>query len=148
MSSLHELKPDSGSRRNAKRVGRGHSSGSGKTAGRGTKGQKARSGFRNRPGFEGGQMPLYMRVPKRGFSNERFRLKFAEINVEQLNRFAANTEVTPELLRQEGMVKGRPHGVKILAQGELKHPLIVKAHRFSQAAVEKIEAAGGQAEVI
>lgn len=148
MSVLHHLRPDPGSRKNKKRVGRGLSSGTGKTAGRGTKGQKSRSGAKIRPGFEGGQMPLYMRVPKRGFRNTRFRINLTEINLEQLNRFDPNTEVTPELLQEAGIIKGRFDGVKVLARGVLEHPLTVRAHKFSRAAVEKIEAVGGQAEVI
>lgn len=148
MAGLHELRPDRGSRRRPMRVGRGHASGAGKTSGRGQKGQKSRSGAKIRPGFEGGQMPLYMRVPKRGFTNARFRVTFAEINLEQLNRFPPNTEVTPELLYQQGIIKGRADGVKVLARGELEHPLTIRAHRFSRAAMEKIQAVGGRAEVI
>ncbi|HLS88364.1 MAG TPA: 50S ribosomal protein L15 [Sphingobacteriaceae bacterium] len=148
MAGIHELRPDRGSRRRPMRVGRGHASGAGKTSGRGQKGQKSRSGAKIRPGFEGGQMPLYMRVPKRGFTNARFRQHFAEINLEQLNRFPPNTEVTPELLYEQGILKGRADGVKVLARGELEHPLTIRAHRFSRAAVEKIQAVGGRAEVI
>src|SRR5690606_12957228 len=148
MAGIHELRPVRGSRRRPMRGGRGHASGAGKTSGRGQKGQKSRSGAKTRPGFEGGQMPLYMPVPRRGFTNARFRQHFAEIDLEQLNRFPPNTEVTPELLYEQGILKGRADGVKVLARGELEHPLTIRAHRFSRAAVEKIKAVGGRAEVI
>ncbi|MDI3328216.1 MAG: 50S ribosomal protein L15 [Alicyclobacillaceae bacterium] len=145
---LHELKPAPGSRKAPKRVGRGIGSGHGKTAGRGTKGQKARSGGGVRPGFEGGQTPLYRRLPKRGFTNAPFKRNWAEINVGKLNRFEPGTVVTFDLLREVGLVKGKKDGVKILGQGELTVNLTVKAHGFSKTAVEKIQAAGGTAEVI
>lgn len=144
---LHELGTSQGKKR--KRVGRGMSSGYGKTSGRGQKGQKARSGKGVRPGFEGGQMPLYRRLPKRGFTNI-FSKKFAIINVEDLNRFEDNTEITPDLLVSEGLVKkGKiKDGVKVLGNGEIDKKLIVNAHKFSKSAVEKIEAAGGKVKVI
>ncbi len=145
---LHELKPPPGSRTPAKRVGRGIGSGHGKTAGRGQKGQKSRSGGGVRRGFEGGQMPLFQRLPKRGFSNKRFRTEWSAVNIEVLNRFAAGTVVTPELLQESGLVKSLHNGIKILGKGELEKELIVKAHRFSAQAKQKIESAGGRAEVI
>lgn len=144
---LHELKPNPGSSRNRKRLGRGTATGQGKTAGRGMNGQKSRSGGGTRPGFEGGQMPLYRRLPKRGFTNI-FGTEFAEINVELLNRFEEGAEVTPELLKSEGVLKKQLDGVKILGNGELTKKLTVKAHKFSKTAIKKIEAAGGKAEVI
>ncbi len=147
---LHEIRPSEGSKvKSRKRVGRGTSSGLGKTSGRGHKGQNARSGGGVRPGFEGGQMPLIRRVPKRGFTNI-FAKKYAILNVEDLNRFDDNTVITPELLIETGLVKGKTKidGVKILGDGELEKKLTVKAHKFSKSAIEKIEAAGGKAEVI
>lgn len=144
---LHELKPAPGSKHKKTRVGRGIGSGLGKTAGRGTKGQKARSGGGVRPGFEGGQNPLYLRVPKRGFNN-RFARKLVAINVSALNRFEPGTEVTPEVLKKAGVVKSIKDGIKILGKGNLEKPLTVKVHAFSKTAIEKIEAAGGKAEVI
>lgn len=144
---LHELKPPKGSRTRATRVGRGIGSGSGKTSGRGHKGQKSRSGSGIRPGFEGGQMPLYRRLPKRGFTNI-FRKEIVAINVVALNRFDGGTEVTPELLLETGVIKAVKDGVKILGEGDLDRALTVKAHSFSKKALEKITAAGGKAEVI
>jgi len=144
---LHELKPNPGSVKNRKRLGRGTATGQGKTAGRGMNGQGSRSGGGTRPGFEGGNMPLYRRLPKRGFTNI-FGTKYAELNVEALNRFDDGAEVTPELLKSEGILKKQLDGVKILGNGELAKKLTVKAHKFSKSAVEKIEAAGGKAEVI
>lgn len=144
---LHELKPNPGSSKNRKRLGRGTATGQGKTAGRGMNGQKSRSGGGVRPGFEGGQMPLYRRLPKRGFTNI-FGTQFAEINVEVLNQFEDGAEITPELLKSEGIVKKQLDGLKVLGNGELAKKLTVKAHKFSKSAVEKIEAAGGKAEVI
>lgn len=144
---LHELKPNPGSTKNRKRLGRGTATGQGKTAGRGMNGQKSRSGGGVRPGFEGGQMPLYRRLPKRGFTNI-FGTQFAEINVEVLNKFEDGAEITPEILKSEGILKKQLDGVKILGNGELAKKLTVKAHKFSKSAVEKIEAAGGKAEVI
>ena len=144
---LHELKPSPGSRVAPRRVGRGTGSGRGKTAGRGQKGQKARSGASIRRGFEGGQTPLFQRLPKRGFTN-RFRKEWAEVNVKTLNRFAAGTIVTPELLQEKGIIKSLRSGVKILGEGDLQKDLTVKAHRFSAQAREKIENAGGRVEVV
>ncbi|NLX61425.1 MAG: 50S ribosomal protein L15 [Tissierellia bacterium] len=147
---LHEIRPSEGSKVKArKRVGRGTGSGLGKTSGRGHKGQKARSGGGVRPGFEGGQMPLYRRLPKRGFTNI-FAKEYAILNVEDLNRFDDNTEVTPELLIETGVINPRKDidGIKILGNGELSKKLTVKAHKFSKQAIEKIEAAGGKVEVI
>ncbi|MFS8631282.1 MAG: 50S ribosomal protein L15 [Bacillales bacterium] len=144
---LHELKPAEGSRHARKRVGRGIGSGHGKTSGKGHKGQNARSGGGVRPGFEGGQMPLFQRLPKRGFTNIN-RKEYAIVNLETLNRFEDGTEVTPELLIETGVVKNMKAGIKILAKGELKKKLTVKAHKFSSAAKEAIEAAGGSLEVI
>lgn len=144
---LHELKPAPGSRRPRKRVGRGIAAGQGKTAGRGTKGQKARAGGGVRPGFEGGQNPLYRRLPKRGFTNPN-RKEYAVINVEDLNRFEEGTVVTPELLKEKGVVKNLKDGLKVLGDGDLKVKLTVKAHKFSRTAEEKIAAAGGATEVL
>ncbi|BFH71040.1 MAG: 50S ribosomal protein L15 [Paenibacillus dendritiformis] len=145
---LNELTPAPGSRKDSKRrVGRGIGTGNGKTAGRGHKGQNARSGGGVRPGFEGGQNPLYRRLPKRGFINPT-RKEYAVVNVTELNRFEAGTEVTPELLMEQGIVKNPMSGIKVLGNGELTVKLTVKANKFSQSAVEKIEAAGGKSEVI
>lgn len=144
---LHELKPAEGSRKVRNRVGRGIGSGNGKTAGKGHKGQNARSGGGVRPGFEGGQNPLYRRLPKRGFTNPT-RKEFTIVNLDELNRFDKGTEVTPELLIENGVVKNVKHGVKILGNGNLEKSLTVKAHKFSASAVEAIEAAGGKTEVI
>jgi len=144
---LHELKPNPGSSKNRKRLGRGTATGQGKTAGRGMNGQKSRSGGGVRPGFEGGQMPLYRRLPKRGFTNI-FGTQFAEINVEALNKFEDGAEITPEILKSEGLIKKELDGIKMLGNGELAKKLTVKANKFSKSAVEKIEAAGGKAEVI
>ncbi len=147
---LHDLKPAKGGGvKERKRVGRGIGSGTGKTSGRGHKGQNARSGGGVRPGFEGGQMPLFRRLPKRGFTNV-FAKEIETVNVADLNRFDADTEVTPELLFEAGLVKKSKakDGVKILGDGELEKALTVKANFFSKSAVEKIESAGGKAEVI
>lgn len=144
---LHELSPAPGSTQAPKRKGRGIGSGNGKTAGKGHKGQNARSGGGVRPGFEGGQNPLYRRVPKRGFNNA-FRKEYAIVNIEELNAFAAGTEVTPEVLIETGIVKNPLAGIKILGNGEVSVTLTVKANKFSQSAVEKIQAAGGKTEVI
>ncbi len=143
---LDELKPPRGAKKKAKRVGRGSGSGIGNTAGRGTKGQGARSGGGTPPGFEGGQMPLQRRLPKRGFYNP-FKKAYAEINVRDLERFAADSVVDEALLRQKGLVKGRCDGVKLLGTGDINKPLTVKVHRCSAGAREKIEAAGGKIEV-
>jgi len=144
---LHELKPNPNSTKNRKRLGRGTATGQGKTAGRGMNGQKSRSGGGVRPGFEGGQMPLYRRLPKRGFTNI-FGTQYSELNVEDLNRFEDGAEITPEMLKSEGLLKKQLDGVKILGNGDLAKKLTVKAHKFSKSAVEKIEAAGGKVEVI
>jgi large subunit ribosomal protein L15 len=144
---LHELKPAEGSRQERKRKGRGIGSGNGKTAGKGHKGQNARSGGGVRPGFEGGQTPLARRLPKRGFTNIN-RKEYAVVNLDALNRFEDGTEVTPELLIETGLVKKERAGIKILANGNLEKKLTVKAHKFSTAAKDAIEAAGGQAEVV
>jgi len=144
---LHELRPAPGSKFEPKRVGRGIGSGLGKTSGRGHKGQKARSGGKIRPGFEGGQMPLVRRVPKRGFTNP-FAREWAIINVKDLERFEPHTVVTPELLREAGLIKKVKDGVKILGDGEISKPLIVRVHAASKQAIAKVEAAGGRVEVI
>ena len=144
---LSNLKPAEGSKQSDNfRRGRGHGSGNGKTAGKGHKGQKARSGA-PRPGFEGGQMPLYRRIPKRGFTNI-FRKEWSIMNVSDLNCYEDGTEITPELLAKDGKVKQVKAGVKILGEGNLEKKLTVKANKFSKSAIEKIEAAGGKAEVI
>ena len=145
--NLSELRPAAGSTHSANfRVGRGHGSGNGKTAGKGHKGQKARSGA-PRPGFEGGQMPLYRRLPKRGFTNRNTKY-IVGINVSELNRFDDDAVVTIEALMECGVIKNPRDGVKILGNGELTKKLTVKANAFSASAVEKIQALGGQAEVI
>jgi large subunit ribosomal protein L15 len=144
---LHELRPAAGSTKNRKRVGRGAGSGLGTTAGRGMNGQNSRSGGGVRPGFEGGQMPLFRRLPKRGFKNFT-RKNWTIVNVETLNRFEDGTEITPELLLESGVLTKVEYGVKILGDGELTKKLTVKANKFTQSAITKIEAAGGKAEVI
>lgn len=144
---LHELKPGKGANRKRKRVGRGPGSGNGKTAGRGHKGQKSRSGFSQRAGFEGGQMPLYRRLPKRGFTNI-FAKKWVVMNVADLNRFEEGSTVSPELLIEAGFVKKIRDGIRILGNGNLERKLTVKAHHFTESARQKIEAAGGTAEVL
>jgi len=144
---LHELKPAEGSPKERNRVGRGIGSGNGKTSGKGHKGQKARSGGGVRPGFEGGQLPLFQRLPKRGFTNIN-RKEYAIVNLETLNRFEEGTEVTPELLIETGVVSNAKSGIKILGNGTLEKKLSVKAHKFSASAKEAIEGAGGQTEVI
>jgi large subunit ribosomal protein L15 len=145
---LHELIPTPGSTKEPKRKGRGHGTGQGKTAGRGHKGQNARAGGGVRPGFEGGQMPLYRRVPKRGFNNKNFATQYAEVNVSDLNMFDNGTVVTVDILREKGLVKKVKDGVAILGNGDLTKKLTVKAAKFTKAASEKIEAAGGKVEVI
>jgi len=147
--NLDDLRPLPGAKRPRKRVGRGYGSGhGGHESGRGTKGQDARSGVRMRPGYEGGQTPLWMRFPKRGFKNP-FAKEYAIVNVGLLEKhFAPGEEVTPEKLMAKGLVKDLKEGVKILGEGELTKPLIVRAHKFSRAAKEKIEAAGGRAEEV
>ncbi len=145
---LHELQPTKGTTKNRKRVGRGGSSGTGTTSGRGNNGQGQRSGGGKRPGFEGGQMPLFRRLPKRGFSNYKFKKVYTILNVSDLNRYEANAELTPELLLENGHISKLKSGLKILGNGEIEKPLVVKAHKFTKTAKEKIEAAGGKAEVI
>lgn len=145
---LNELKPRPGAVKKNKRVGRGPGSGHGKTSCRGGKGQTARTGASIPPYFEGGQMPLVRRIPKRGFKNAPFKKEYAIINLEQLNRFEPQTEITPEFLVEKKIVKDLKDGLKVLADGELKVPLIIKAHKFSKNAIEKIEKAGGKVEVI
>jgi large subunit ribosomal protein L15 len=144
---LHELKPARGARKTRKRVGRGPGSGNGKTAGRGHKGQKSRSGYRSRPGFEGGQMPLHRRIPKRGFTNI-FRTTYLTVNVERLNGFDRGATVDPAALQRAGLLQKGRQGVKILGNGKLEVALTVRAHKFTKSAAEKIRAAGGQAEVL
>ncbi|EHO5108614.1 50S ribosomal protein L15 [Listeria monocytogenes] len=144
---LHELKPSEGSRKERNRFGRGTGSGNGKTSGRGHKGQKARSGGGVRLGFEGGQLPLFRRIPKRGFTNIN-RKEFAIVNLDVLNRFEDGTEVTPELLVETGIIRNEKSGIKILSNGNIEKKLTVKANKFSAAAKEAIEAAGGKTEVI
>jgi large subunit ribosomal protein L15 len=144
---LHELKPAEGSRKERNRVGRGTGSGNGKTSGKGHKGQNARSGGGVRPGFEGGQTPLFQRLPKRGFTNIN-RKEYAIINLDALNRFEDGTEVTPELLLETGLVSKLNAGLKVLGNGSIEKKLTVRAHKFSSAAKEAIEAAGGSVEVI
>lgn len=144
---LHELKPPVGAKKNRKRIGRGPGSGTGKTAGKGHKGVLARSGRPNMAGFEGGQMPLARRLPKRGFHNP-FRVEYAIVNLETLSVLADVTEVTPQLLREHGIVKKRRYPIKILGVGSLSKPLIIEAHKFSASALQKIQEAGGQAKVI
>jgi len=144
---LHELRPADGSTRKTKRKGRGTATGQGKTAGRGQDGQNSRSGGGTRPGFEGGQMPLYRRLPKRGFTNI-FRKQWAIINVSDLNSFDDGAVITLDMLKEAGMIKNVLTDVKILGNGNVEKKITVQAHKFSKAAVEKIESAGGKAEVI
>ena len=144
---LHNLKPAKGANAKKKRVGRGPGSGSGVTAGRGHKGQKSRSGYSSRAGFEGGQMPLYRRLPKRGFTNI-FAKRFIVLNVRDLNRFENGTEVAAQALMEVGYMKRAHDGLRILGQGELKKKLTVRAVHFSESARAKIEAAGGKAEIV
>ena len=144
---LHELSPAPGSVKETKRLGRGHGSGQGKTSGKGHKGQKARSGGGVRPGFEGGQMPLHRRIPKRGFNNI-FAKEIASVNVAALDEFKAGATVNIEALKAAGLVRKNMNAVKILGNGELTKKLTVKAQAFSEAAKTKIEAAGGKAEVV
>lgn len=145
--NLENLSPNKGARKAPKRIGRGHGSGHGKTAGKGHKGQKARSGGGVRPGFEGGQMPLQRRVPKRGFNNI-FAKKFAVVNVSTLNRFEEGSVIDSNVLIEAGIIKKSYDGVKILANGNVDKKLIVKASAFSESAKQKIESLGGKAEVI
>jgi large subunit ribosomal protein L15 len=144
---LHELAPAPGSKKERTRVGRGLGSGLGKTAGKGHKGQNARAGGGVRPGFEGGQMPIYRRLPKRGFYN-KFGKEYTEVNVRELNRFEDGTVVDPVLLVEAGVIKNVRDGIRILGSGELEKSLTVKANGFTKSAMEKIQAAGGKVEVI
>ena len=144
---LHELRAVKGATKAPKRKGRGTATGQGKTAGRGMNGQKSRSGGGTRLGFEGGQMPLYRRLPKRGFNNI-WGTEYTIVNVEDLNKFEAGTVVTQEVLEEAGLVKQVKDGIKVLGQGTINVAVTVKADKFSKTAVEKIEAAGGKAEVI
>lgn len=144
---LHELRAPEGSTTKPKRKGRGTASGQGKTAGRGMNGQNSRSGGGTKLGFEGGQMPLYRRIPKRGFTNI-WKKEWAIVNVDDLNKFESGTEVDPKLLVDSGMVKKIVDGVKVLGDGTLEKNITVRAHKFSKTAIEKIESAGGKAEVI
>ena len=145
---LHELSPNPGSVKTRKRVGRGAGSGLGKTSGKGHKGQNARSGGGVRVGFEGGQLPLFRRLSKRGFNNYEFRTVYATVNLSDLNRFEDGTTVTPELLIETGLVKKELDGIKVLGNGELTKKLTVKANKFSDSAKTKIENIGGKTEVI
>jgi len=143
-----KLAPAPGSKKSRKRVGRGDGSGHGTYSGRGCKGQKSRAGYKMRPGFEGGQLPLIKRLPqKRGFVNI-FRTEYSVVNINKLNMFETGSEVTPEKLVAAGVVKSLRHPIKILAEGDINYPLLVKANKFSAAAKAKIEAAGGKAEEI
>jgi large subunit ribosomal protein L15 len=144
---LHELKATEGAKKSKKRVGRGTGSGLGTTAGGGMNGQNSRSGGGTRPGFEGGQLPLFRRIPKRGFKNFN-RIIWTTVNVDSLNLFDNGTVVTPELLIESGIIKKFDDGLKILGDGELNKELTVRANKFTQSAMAKIEAAGGKAEVI
>ena len=145
---LHELEKNIGATHAKKRVGRGSGSGLGKTSGRGQKGQKARSGGSINPVFEGGQLPLYRRIPKRGFSNHMFKTRYAVINLDAFNVFENNTVVTPALLKDAGIIKNQLDGVKVLGNGKLEKKLTIQANKFSTSALEKIKEAGSKAEVI
>lgn len=145
---LHELEKNIGATHAKKRVGRGSGSGLGKTSGRGQKGQKARSGGSINPVFEGGQLPLYRRLPKRGFSNYPFKKEYAVINLSDLNVFEDGTVVTPALLKERGIVKKQLSGIKVLGEGQLEKKLTVQAHKFSKNALDKINESGSKAEVI
>lgn len=144
---LHELRAAEGSTKKSKRKGRGTATGQGKTAGRGMNGQNSRSGGGTRIGFEGGQMPLYRRIPKRGFTNI-WKKEYTVLNVDDLNAFESGTLITPELLQEKGFAKQVVDGIKILGDGNLEKSVTVRAHKFSKTAIEKIESAGGKAEVI
>ena len=145
---LHELERNIGATHSKKRVGRGSGSGLGKTSGRGQKGQKARSGVSINPVFEGGQSPLYRRLPKRGFKNALFRTRYTTVNVEELNVFEDGTVVTPALLKDKRIIRKTLDGVKILGNGKLEKKLTIQANKFSDSALEKIKDAGSKAEVI
>lgn len=146
--NLYDLTPAPGSRTLPKRKGRGHATGNGKTAGRGHKGQKARAGGGVRPGFEGGQMPLYRRIPKRGFNNKRFATVYAIVNLADLNSFDEGTIVTAEVLKESGLINKTFHGIKVLGTGEITKKLTVQASKFTSSALQKIESIGGKAEVV
>jgi large subunit ribosomal protein L15 len=145
---LHELEKNIGATHAKKRVGRGSGSGLGKTSGRGQKGQKARSGGGVNPVFEGGQLPLYRRIPKRGFKNAMFKTRYAVINLDELNVFEDGTVVTPALLKEAGIVKNQLDGIKVLGNGKLEKKLTIQANKFSTSALDKIKEAGSKAEVI
>ena len=145
---LHELEKNIGAKQEKRRVGRGSGSGLGKTSGKGQKGQNSRSGGGVRASFEGGQIPLYRRLPKRGFSNFEFKTTYATVNVSDLNRFEDGTLVTPALLKEVGLANKELDGIKILGNGSLEKKLTIQAHKFSRSAVEKIEASGSKIEVI
>lgn len=145
---LHELKKNEGATFAKKRLGRGAGSGLGKTSGKGHKGQNARSGGGVNPIFEGGQLPLYRRLPKRGFSNAEFKTTYAVINLKDLNQFEEGTVVTPALLKEKGIIKKQLSGIKVLGEGELEHKITIQANKFSTSALEKIEKSGSKAEVI
>lgn len=145
---LHELEKNIGAKQTKKHVGRGPGSGLGKTCGRGQKGQKARSGGSINPVFEGGQLPLYRRLPKRGFSNHLFKTEYAVINVEDLNRFENGTVVTPALLKEQGIIKKQLKGIKVLGNGKLEKKLTIQANKFTSSALDKIKESGSKAEVI
>ena len=145
---LNNITPTEGAFKERKRVGRGTGSGLGKTSGKGHKGQNARSGGGVRVGFEGGQLPLFRRLPKRGFSNAKFKIRYAVINLSDLERFAEGTEVTPTLLKEMGVIKNSLDGIKVLGNGKLTKKLNVKANKFSETAKKEIEALGGTIEVI
>ena len=145
---LHTISPALGATQTRKRVGRGPGSGLGKTSGRGENGQKSRSGYSRKPGFEGGQLPLFRRLPKRGFTNAKFKTEYAVINLSDLNKFDNDAIVTPEILKEMGILKNQLDGVKVLGNGTLEKKLVVKAHKFSEKAKQQIESLGGKAEVI
>ncbi|MDI6801755.1 MAG: 50S ribosomal protein L15 [Thermodesulfovibrionales bacterium] len=145
---IQDLKPEQGSRRRSKRIGRGPGSGHGKTATKGHKGQKARSGGTKGPAFEGGQTPLQRRLPKRGFKNSPFKKEYAVLNLKDLLGLGGIDVITPEILVQNNIVKAIKDGIKILGEGDINKSLIIKAHAFSSSAISKIKAAGGKAEVI
>ena len=145
---LNELQRNIGATHAKKRIGRGPGSGLGKTSGKGQKGQKARSGASINPVFEGGQLPLYRRLPKRGFTNDKFRTRYAVINLESLNRFEDGTVVTPALLKETGIIKNQLDGIKVLGTGKLEKKLTIQANKFSASALEKIQESGSKAEVI
>ena len=145
---LHELEKNPGAKQDKRRVGRGPGSGLGKTSGKGHKGQNARSGGGVRATFEGGQLPLYRRLPKRGFTNAKFKVEYAVINLKDLNIFEDGTTVTPALLKETGLVKKQLDGIKVLGNGELTKNLTIQANKFTASALEKIEKSGSKAEVI